>query len=139
MKWGPNEDPRQPKQGQKLNSCKLKESIARIANSVPETVLMEEKETDNSSFGKQDRDSPLKKPLEVEEKGMLEVKWRDVTEEEEAGHLEVTSEILLHISPMRPIFQVTLTDSEQILWSLAGRACTWVLLKAIDDDVDVTK
>ena len=36
----------------------------------------------------------MKKPLEVEEKGMLEVKWRDVTEEEEAGHLEVTSEIL---------------------------------------------
>ena len=64
---------------------------------------------------------------------MLEVKWRDVTEEEEAGHLEVTSEILLHISPMRPIFQVTLTDSEQILWSLAGRACTWDLLKAIDE------
>ena len=47
MKWGPNEDPRQPKQGLKLNCCKVKESIARIANPVSETVLMEVKEADN--------------------------------------------------------------------------------------------
>ena len=78
-----------------LTELQSKEGIARNTNSVPEIVLVEEKEAAMQWWGNVEN--------KIWKKGMLEYKWRELTGENGAGHLEVIFELLLHISPTRPI------------------------------------
>ena len=57
---------------------------------------MEEKEADSSYDG-----AMLK--TRFERRALWEYKWRELTGENGAGHLEVIFELLLHISPTRSI------------------------------------